>query len=128
MQNIFLCDKIEIAPFSTVKSIDNDEVTFMNNIFNFSEIENITSAAFTEQGQEADAGTLAIQTLDLKLQTPVGTFISLIEQPYIFRIRFSDGRVKIWGSLTNSIQKTATKRESDATQITFVRKSIDFEF
>jgi len=128
MQNIFLCDKIEIAPFSTVKSIDNDEVTFMNDIFNFSEIENITSAAFTEQGQEADAGTLAIQTLDLKLQTPIGTFILLIEQPYIFRIRFSDGRVKIWGSLTNLIQKTATKRESDATQITFVRKSIDFEF
>ena len=128
MPKIFICDKVESAPLSSIKNINNGITTFYNPSIGFKTIEDLVSGIFNESSSVSDPGTLAIQILDLKCEMAIDAFINMTEQPSIFRLRFSDGRVQLWGSLTNPVQRRDAKREINSTQIIFERKSQVFEF
>ena len=110
-----------------VQLIVNDTFTAYPG-FDLQVIDDTSKAVFTEDGQQSDAGFLAIQKLELSGLMDVDLFTTLLYQPQLFQLSFSDGTMKLWGDQTRPVVATGAKREKNATQLTFERRIPCFEF
>jgi hypothetical protein len=123
---ILICDKIEYIPSTYVTSIDGEDVV-LNEGKSFSSLE-LQSGKFTEETQNGDGGDLATQKLNVDTDILLSESVLLKNMPHIFRLYFSDGETKIWGSLNNPVSCHSMTRTKSNTSFSFERKSNISEF
>jgi hypothetical protein len=120
----YLCDKIERANYSDIKSIADGIITFYPG-FGFETIEETSQSVYTEEMQDTIAGPLITQKLAVNAEMGYIAANNFNVQPQIFRLTFSKtpNIPFIWGSMNNPVTCNNDQRESDTTKIAFIRKT-----
>lgn len=124
-QPIILCDKIDRANISSIKSIIDGVIIFYPGT-GFSLLDDINTSILSQDGKQAPAGLIVDKKLTVSGNVDYLTHIDLTSQPQIFRLRSSDGQIFILGSKDNPVKCSTVSREVSKTKYTFIQSSKDF--
>jgi len=123
---IYMCDRIERLPFYSAELDNNDEVVPKSGK-SWLSVSN-ASGQFSEESSDTNAGTLVTQKLDINCDLSVSESNEMAQAPHVFRLRFSDDTVHVWGTPSLPATHKSIKGMVLQKQVSFERQTTQIEF